>query len=63
MPGREVNQVCLSVLGCSGDKCMCICFVKESIVLMFKMQCLFLHSERFSSPRFPHSAHQRGWAQ
>ncbi len=37
--GRKVNQVCVSVLGCCSDKCMCICFVKESIVLMFKMDC------------------------
>ncbi len=39
MQGREVNQVCVLVLGCCGDKCMCICFVKESVVLLFKMDC------------------------
>ncbi len=40
MQGREGNEMCVLVLGCWGCKCMCtICFVKESIVLLFKMVC------------------------
>ncbi len=37
--GEEVNQVYVLVLGCCDDKCVCICFVSESIVLLFKMCC------------------------
>ncbi len=39
MRREEVNQVCVLVLECCGDKCMCVCFKKASIVLLFKIDC------------------------
>ena len=36
---REVNQVCVFVLRCCGDRCICICFVKESTVSLSKTYC------------------------